>query len=181
MVRIMGAGAALLLAGVCGAAAPACAQTAPTSQPQAQAQAQAQTQAQTQANSGPDAPVAPPRRSKAPKAHPQDAFSALQVMPWFSLAPEGAGLIRAPSAPNAMDLAARDDDTYITVYGKKKTGDLHADREHDFSAPGWSDYVMPKELPIGTPGSCSSGAYRTIGGQPATGADLVGGLGGGRC
>jgi hypothetical protein len=40
---------------------------------------------------------------------------------------------------------------------------------------------MPHDLPIGPASSCSSGAYRTIGGQPATGMDLVGGLGGGRC
>jgi hypothetical protein len=119
-------------------------------------------------------------RPHAAKTAPK-TNGGLDVIPWFSLAPQGAGLIRTPGTEKGIDLAARQDDTYITVYGRKKTVDLHADREHDFTAPSWSDMVMPREIPIGPPSSCSSGAYRTIGGQPANGQDLVGGLGGGRC
>lgn len=146
--------------------------------PPAAAPALAQTPPASDGPAAPAAQEAPPRsRAFKPKENP----FALQVVPWFSLAPQGAGLIRAPANSGAMDLAARDDDTYITVYGRKKTVDLHADREHDFSAPGWTDIAMPKELPIGSSGACSNQAYRTIGGQPATGADLMGGLGGGRC
>ena len=122
---------------------------------------------------------APPKpRAARPAA---DNPFALNVVPWFSLAPQGSGLIRQ-GPQGSMDLAARDDETYITVYGnKKKPVDPRSDRVHDFSAPSWSDIGLPKDIPVGPPGSCSSGAYRTIGGQPATGADLMGGLGGGRC
>ena len=110
------------------------------------------------------------------------ADNSLQLAPWFTLDPVGTGLIRAPGAARPLDLAARQqDDTNIIVYGRHKAVDPRSDREHDFSAPGWSDFVMPRNVPIGPASSCSSGAYRTIGGQPATGMDLVGGLGGGRC
>ena len=106
----------------------------------------------------------------------------LEVVPWFSLEPQDSGLIRNTGGAKGIDMSSRnEDDTNITVYGKKKTVDLRADREHDYSAPGWSDITMPRDIPIGPPSSCSSGAYRTIGGQPANGADLMGGLGGGRC
>ena len=109
------------------------------------------------------------------------ATMSLDLVPWFSLEPAGTGLIRTPGA-HPLDLAARqEDDTNIIVYGRHKAVDPRSDREHDYSAPGWSDVEMPRNLPIGPASSCSSGAYRTIGGQPATGMDLVGGLGGGRC
>jgi hypothetical protein len=124
-----------------------------------------------------DPPAARPHTAKTAAKE----SGALQVIPWFSLTPQGAGLIRTPGTERGIDLAAREDDTYITVYGKKKTVDLHAGQEHDFTAPGWSELAMPRDIPIGPPSSCSSGAYRTIGGQPANGQDLVGGLGGGRC
>jgi hypothetical protein len=127
---------------------------------------------------------APPETSLAPRRVAKPApkpSSSLEVVPWFSLSPEGPSLIRTPGSRGAMDLAAREDQTYVTVYGHKKTVDLHADREHDYGAPSWSEIAMPRDIPIGPPGSCSSGAYRTIGGQPANGADLMGGLGGGRC
>jgi hypothetical protein len=103
-------------------------------------------------------------------------------VPWFTLEPVGSGLIRVPGGPAPLDLAARQqDDSDIIVYGRHKAVDPRSDREHDFSAPGWSEIAIPRDLPIGPPSSCSSGAYRTIGGQPANGQDLVGGLGGGRC
>ena len=135
------------------------------------------TPAQTQQHEQNQAPRGPRVTRKA-----VDNPFATAMTPWFSLAPQGSNLIRAPNQQGGVDLSAREDhDTYVTVYAKKKTVDLHEDRQHDYSAPGWSDVQLPKEIPIGPPGSCSSGAYRTIGGQPATGADLVGGLGGGRC
>ncbi len=124
-----------------------------------------------------DQPAARPHATKTAEKE----TGALQVIPWFSLVPQGAGLIRTPGAARGIDLATPQDDTYITVYGKKKTVDLHAGQEHDFTAPGWSELAVPRDIPIGPPSSCSSGAYRTIGGQPANGQDLVGGLGGGRC
>jgi hypothetical protein len=123
-------------------------------------------------------PLHKPRAVK-PAAAAHD--NGLDLVQWFSLTPQGTGLIRSPAKDGAIDLAARDDETYITVLAKKKVVDLHADREHDFTAPSWSDIAVPRDLPVGPPGSCSSGAYRTIGGQPATGNDLMGGLGGGRC
>ncbi len=125
---------------------------------------------------------AQPPSTARPHAGKQTSDTSLQFAPWFSLEPAGAGLIRAPGAARPLDLAARQqDDNNIIVYGRHKAVDPRSDREHDYSAPGWSDYVMPRDLPIGPASSCSSGAYRTIGGQPATGMDLVGGLGGGRC
>jgi hypothetical protein len=124
-------------------------------------------------------PVAPPRRAPV-KPRAEDNPFASQLVPWFSLTPEGSSLIRA-APEGGYDLTARDDQTYITVFGKKKAVDPRPDREHDYSAATWSDVGLPKDIPIGPPGGCSSGAYRTIGGQPATGADLMGGLGGGRC
>jgi hypothetical protein len=138
--------------------------------------------AQPRPSADPPALAAEPPAPKphAVKSQAKDT-GALQVVPWFSLTPQGAGLIRTPGTERGIDLATREDETYVTVYGHKKTVDLHADREHDFTAPGWSDLVMPRDIPIGPPSSCSSGAYRTIGGQPANGQDLVGGLGGGRC
>ena len=120
-----------------------------------------------------------PSRAASPASK---ANAPLEVVPWFSLEPQDSGLIRNAGGGKGIDLSSRnEDDTNITVYGRKKTVDLRADREHDYSAPGWSDITVPRDIPIGPPSSCSSGAYRTIGGQPATGADLVGGLGGGRC
>ena len=122
----------------------------------------------------------PPPKSRAFKTPAAENPFAMQVVPWFSLAPPGATLIR-PGPQGSLDLAAREDQTYITVFGKKKLVDPRTDREHDYSAATWSDVGLPKDIPIGPPGNCSSGAYRTIGGQAATGADLMGGLGGGRC
>jgi hypothetical protein len=130
----------------------------------------------------PPAPApAPPHKARAAKPAAAPHASGLEMVQWFSLTPQGTGLIRSPGKDGSIDMAARDDETYITVLAKKKVVDLHADREHDFSAPSWSDIAVPRDLPVGPPGSCSSGAYRTIGGQPATGNDLMGGLGGGRC
>ena len=132
------------------------------------------------AHAQPTEPAQPGPRAARP-AKPA-APSSLDLVPWFSLEQAGAGLIRAPGAGRPLDLAARqEDDTNIIVYGRHKAVDPRSDREHDFSAPGWSEIAMPRNVPIGPASSCSSGAYRTIGGQPATGMDLVGGLGGGRC
>jgi hypothetical protein len=119
-------------------------------------------------------------RSRAFRPAPAENPFALSVVPWFSLAPQGSALIR-PGPQGSIDLAAREDETYITVAGKKKIVDPRPSTEHDYSAASWSDIAMPKEIPIGPPGSCAGGAYRTIGGQSANGADLMGGLGGGRC
>jgi hypothetical protein len=125
--------------------------------------------------------AAPPHKPRAAKPAAAPHETGLDMVQWFSLTPQGAGLIRSPGKDGGIDMAARDDETYITVLAKKKVVDLHADREHDFSAPSWSDIAVPRDLGVEPPGSCSSGAYRTIGGQPATGNDLMGGLGGGRC
>jgi hypothetical protein len=127
-----------------------------------------------------DQGAAPPKKTPAAKPRGTDNPFASALVPWFSLTPEGSSLIRA-APQGGYDLTAREDQTYITVFGKKKPVDPRSDREHDYSSPAWSDIGLPKDIPIGPPGSCSGGAYRTIGGQPATGADLMGGLGGGRC
>jgi hypothetical protein len=127
-----------------------------------------------------DQPATPPRKTPPAKPRAADNPFASQMVPWFSLTPEGSSLIRSAPA-GGYDLTAREDQTYITVFGKKKAVDPRPSTEHDYSSPAWSDIGLPKDIPIGPPGSCSSGAYRTIGGQPATGADLMGGLGGGRC
>ena len=136
------------------------------------AQPPPRARAAAEAPAGKSRPVAPVPRG----------FGPLEVVPWFSLEPQDSGLIRNSGGAKGIDMSSRnEDDSNITVYGRKKTVDLRTDREHDYSAPGWSDITMPRDIPIGPPSSCSSGAYRTIGGQPANGADLMGGLGGGRC
>jgi hypothetical protein len=113
------------------------------------------------------APIAP----KVPRA-PDNAFV---LAPWASLS-QGQSLIRDPARPSSMDLSAGEDETYVTVYARKKAPDFGTGRRVDGDEPGYSDAATPWTLPIVPPTSCGGSAYQTIGGQPGTGADMVGGL-----
>ncbi len=97
------------------------------------------------------------------------------LAPWASLS-QGPSLIRDPARPDAVDLSARDDETYVTVYARKKAPDFGTGRRVDGDEPGYSDAATPWTLPIVPPTNCGGSAYQTIGGQPGTGADLVGSL-----
>jgi hypothetical protein len=98
-------------------------------------------------------------------------------VPWLSFDPVGASLIRSPTQ---MDLAAREEQTYITVFGRKQKPDVGPRRPDEYT-PLSSEAAIPENIPIGPPTGCSNGAYNTVAGQAATGGDLVGFLGGGRC
>jgi hypothetical protein len=100
--------------------------------------------------------------------------SGFAVQPWVSLS-QGPSLIREPS-DRQMDLAAREDETYVTVYAHKKAPELGAGRRIDGDEAGYSDAATPWDLPVAPPTNCSNSAYQTIGGQPANGADLMGAL-----
>jgi hypothetical protein len=133
-----------------------------------QAQAQTQTQTQTPGGSG---------QTLGPRATP--GANPFALAPWASLGGSGSS-IRDPSQ-SGMDLAARESDaTYIDVYGRKKTPTLGPRTRTDGDAPGWSEAAIPQELPLSNPTNCSNEAYSTVGGQAATGADMIGALGG-RC
>lgn len=103
--------------------------------------------------------------------------SAFVVLPWLSFEPTGSSLIRSHEQ---MDLAAREDQTYITVFGRKQKPDV-GPRRDDVYTPASSEASIPWDLPEQPPNSCSNGAYNTVAGQAATGGDLMGYLGGGRC
>ena len=119
-------------------------------------------------------PVAPPpARILGPRA-PKPAFNPFAVATWASLDEPQASVIRSPSQ---MDLAAREDREYIQVFGRKKNApEMPLARRVDGGAPAWSDAATPQELPLTNPTSCNGEAYQTIGGQPATGADMIGAL-----
>jgi hypothetical protein len=112
---------------------------------------------------------------RAPAKKPD--VSGFVVLPWLSFEPAGSSLIRSQSQ---MDLAAREDQTYLTVFGRTQRPDV-GPRRPDVYAPQTSEAAIPWDIPVGPPSSCSNGAYNTVAGQAATGADLVGFLGGGRC
>jgi hypothetical protein len=118
---------------------------------------------------------APAAGLRAPKKHPDP--SAFVVLPWLSFEPTGSSLIRTREQ---MDLAAREDQTYITVFGRKQRPDV-GPRRDDVYTPTTSEAAIPWDLPEQPPNSCSNGAYNTVAGQAATGGDLMGYLGGGRC
>jgi hypothetical protein len=110
-----------------------------------------------------------PLGPRAPKPPP----NPFAVASWASLE-EPASSIRSPSQ---MDLAAREDRNYIQVYGHKKGhGEQPLYRRIDGGAPAWSEAAVPRELPLINPTNCSNEAYQTIGGQAATGADMIGAL-----
>ena len=109
---------------------------------------------------------------------PKAAYNPFSVASWASLDEPQGSSIRAESQ---MDLAAREDRNYIEVFGRKKGPDVGWHPRVDGDSPAWSDAAIPGTIPIGPPTSCGGEAYRTVGGQPATGADMVGALGGGRC
>jgi len=125
-------------------------------------------QAQTPGGSG---------QTLGPRAAP--GANPFALAPWASLGGGGSS-IRDPSQ-SGMDLAARESDaTYIDVYGRKKTPTLGPRTRTDGDSPAWSEAAIPQELPLSNPTNCSNEAYSTVGGQAATGADMIGALGG-RC
>lgn len=119
-------------------------------------------------------PAPPPKMGPRAPA-PSNPF---EVAGWATLDPVNRNLIRTPG----MDVDAKEDDgeTHITVYGRKKRPDVGPRRPGGYE-PLDNAALVPRVIPIGPPSSCSRGAYETVAGQPATGNDLVGALGGGRC
>lgn len=119
----------------------------------------------------------PPAGPKmGPRATPP--ANPFEVSGWVTLDPVNRNLIRSP----AMDVEAKEDEgeTHITVYGRKRRPDVGPRRPGGYE-PLDNTALVPRVIPIGPPSSCSRGAYETVAGQPATGNDLVGALGGGRC
>jgi hypothetical protein len=122
--------------------------------------------------------AAPAGAQPPPRGGPRVAkqsSSEFQIMDWVSVAPTGASLIRAP-----IDLRAREDESQITVFSRKKRPDVGPRPDVGYESL-FSDAAIPQVIPIGPVSSCSNGAYNTIAGQPANGRDLQGALGGGRC
>jgi hypothetical protein len=95
------------------------------------------------------------------------------LAPWASLDEPAGSSIRTQAQ---MDLAAREDRNYIEVFGRKKGPEMPLAQRIDGAAPAWSDAAVPQVLPLSNPTSCSGEAYQTIGGQAATGADMIGAL-----
>jgi hypothetical protein len=108
--------------------------------------------------------------------HAASAGNDFSVQPWVSLS-QGPSLIRDSS--KRTDMATRDsDDTYITVYARKKrqVDGPGLGRRVDGDEAGYSDAATPWDLPVAPPTTCGGSAYQIIGGQPGTGADMMGAL-----
>jgi hypothetical protein len=119
----------------------------------------------------------PPR---VPKSAPQ--ANAFEFAPWASLTPTNSGLIRAAPQNTSLDFAPHEDQTFITVFGKKKGPEIGPRIRQDWEEPaGFTDVATPQNYGVGPAANCAGSSYRTIGGQAATGADMVGAMGGGRC
>ncbi len=124
----------------------------------------------------------PPHQAVAahPTAKPphKPGGNEFDVVNWLSLTPAANSLIRAP---NQVDITTHaDDDTFITVYARKKRPDVgprvaggYAPSQSDSALPGYDDI---RYLP---PTHCANAAYSTVGGQPANAADLLGFTGSG--
>jgi hypothetical protein len=115
----------------------------------------------------------------APAQHaPHTAPSAndFSLQPWVSLS-QGPSLIRDPITQT--DITTHDsDDTYVTVYARKKheREGPGLGRRVDGDEAGYSDAATPWDLPAAPPTHCGNSAYQNIGGQPGTGADMMGAL-----
>ena len=109
-----------------------------------------------------------------PRADPFD------VVGWVDLAPQDAYLIRNGQK---LDVTAResDDTTSLTVYGPRRKPNLRPVAPDDDYTPLGNDAAIPRDVRYLPPTSCANSAYQTIGGQPATGQDLIGQLGSGGC
>jgi hypothetical protein len=119
----------------------------------------------------------PPPPAGGPRAASKPAPSAFAVVPWLSFTPVGASLIRTPEQ---LDMEAREDQTYITVFGKKKKPDV-GPRRDDVYTPLNSEASIPVEIPVMPTQNCSNAAYDTVAGQAGTSGSMFGALGGGRC
>ncbi len=127
------------------------------------------TQAQTAMH-----PHGPP----APRAPRKPAANDFEIVGWLALTPANSSLIRAPSQQDSMDLTARDDDTYITVYGRKKRPDVGPRPDTGYS-PADNEAGIPADVRYLPPGHCANSAYSNVAGQPASDQDLIGFLGSG--
>jgi hypothetical protein len=110
---------------------------------------------------------------KSPRKGPTNEFD---VADWLSLTPAGNSLIRDPRQGAPVDLTARDDDTNVTVYGRKKHPDLSPPPPLGY-APLENEVAEPRDLRIVPPTHCANAAYSDVGGQSANGSDLIGALG----
>jgi hypothetical protein len=126
------------------------------------------------------APAATPRAHAAARGPRKPASSEFDVVDWLSLTPSTNSLIRAPNQAAGVDLTAREDESYVTVYARKKRPDAgpridpgYAPSESDSAVP---DYDHVRYLP---PTHCANGAYNTVAGQSANTNDLMGFLGSG--
>ncbi|HTZ70880.1 MAG TPA: hypothetical protein VMB71_09545 [Acetobacteraceae bacterium] len=118
-----------------------------------------------------------PHVTPKPAAHKGD-LEDFQIVNWLSLTPQDS-LIRSSAGNARMDLTAREDDsTYVTVFGRKRRPDVGPRAYTGYTSAG-NDAAIPDTLPIMPPTTCHNLAYNTIGGQAATGSDMVGFLSGG--
>ncbi len=131
--------------------------------------------AHAQSASAPGSPPVSSRASayKPPRKGPSNEFD---VVSWLSLTPAANSLIRDPNRAPAVDLTAREDDSNITVYGRKKHPDLSAPPPAGY-APLENEVAEPRDLRIVPPTHCANAAYSDVGGQSANGSDLIGALG----
>jgi hypothetical protein len=110
-----------------------------------------------------------PPKMLGPRA-PKPAYNPFAVASWASLDDPQGSLIRTP------EQMARETDSYIEVYGRKKKFDKPLYRRIDGADPQWSEAATPRDLPLSNPTNCANESYQTIAGQPATGADMIGAL-----
>ncbi len=112
----------------------------------------------------------------APVPSEPDPFS---IANWFDLAPAGSGAL-APSRSNALDLGVRDDDpNSIFVFGKKRKIEPRLWQRQDLGNPLFIEAAGPRDRLLPPHTNCAGSAYNTIGGQAATGRDLMGVAGAG--
>jgi hypothetical protein len=119
----------------------------------------------------PDKPQATKSVRLAPKS---DGFA---VTNWFDI-PSGTNI--APDTglhTKKVDLAVREDPNNINVFEKKQKFEPRNWFRMDVDEP-WNN-APSVDMPVRQNSSCEGAAYDTVGGQPATGRDMIGALGAG--
>ena len=117
--------------------------------------------------------AAPPATTKS--AAPANPFA---IIAWAEISQHP---LRASGIGEAhIDMRVHESEEDITVYGHKQRWDELPAPGTLLGEGGWSEASTPHDRPLLPPTSCSGSSYRTIGGQAATGQDLIG-YGAGRC
>ncbi len=115
----------------------------------------------------------PPATTKSPA--PANPFA---IIAWAELSQHP---LRASGIGEAhIDMRVHENEEDITVYGHKQRWDELPAPGTLLGEGGWSEASTPHDRPLLPPTSCSGSSFRTIGGQAATGEDLIG-YGAGRC